>query len=361
MLKTIVTYSLFLLISHSLIAGTINTLTGSVQGTLVLQPSGVKAGNQTRDWAQVLSVIWQRQMTASSANAIRMRNGEIWYGKVLGIRKNRLKILIEPFGEKDIDLQLIEMIEFQPGGKAGLEMKPGKLYKKNGHPVTGLLGGINRHRVQVNTALGKLILKRQEVLAYVCNKPDFEELETDEIGLANKSVFRGKLTLEKDALVLEHATLGKARFATGALAYIRRHQPGIERLKFSAWKLIKRQGPLNRGPLPKPLTYTAAGLWTQATEITAGTTLRLSKSDSMANAKLSVLVCMTEQSKTALVLRASAGGKEISKKVLKAGSPPHYWSFPVSNADIDITVEYDKLVKVPCTVVFGDPVIRKNK
>jgi len=341
-------------------AGTVRTAEGWRSGELRIAGSKIAVDGRTVPWKSVVSVLTDEELAFTSPNALAMRNGEIWRGTILGLRRNTVRIRTAPFGTVDVDLQLVACLHFN--GTLRTEGKPGRIYRVEGGPISGTLAGISATALSLHSALGVFNLSRSDVSCYITADCDpTEQLRDDELALLDGSVYRGALTLAGNRIALEHPLLGKAQVTRAAVLYLRRHDPSWSTVLEKPWNVLASDGPLGSPDPPAildrqtPMTRDTPPPWIAAVRLEAET------SASCADASDSVRVfhALVGTSSTHRgTLRANAGDRLLAEMQVAPGDPHREWSFDVpAGSPLHIQYGFAGAPAVPCTVLIGDPLL----
>lgn len=336
----------------------------------------IMIGDQAIGLPEILSFARPSRRAATSPNAVRLRNGELWFGTIIALRGAKLKLELDAFGEKEIDVQLLSSVEFYPGrdehiGNAGPENPSGgRIYRIDGRPITGRLIGINARTVRVKSTLGAVNLPRAKVLRYVFDHSDHAlgGDDADELGLTNGSVCRGTLSLKDGHAILTHAMLGELKVAGAALRYVLQNDAQHVRLVGMPWQVVQNSGPV--GPLPPPVRMRyrygeirqhherpAGHAFVEAIRFSAGSALQFDVSPRTRPGRF--VASASVDGSAAGVLKAAVDGKAVSQTVIEPGAAPVVWAFdlPVGTSLV-VGFEFHGQVRVPNAAILGDPVVR---
>ncbi len=195
--------------------------------------------------------------TISSVQSVRMSNGEIWHGSILGLETNALSFRGDLFGERTISAESIATLDFTRRITPTAASMRGMLYREKGDPIPGTILWIRESTLAIDCPLGVLPIPRQGIIRYQFKPPagSIPREGEDEIGLIDGSVFRGRLSPVSNGVEVGHASLGTVSVPWEALRYILRSPPGLMRLGPPAAGDVEARGPAGSPEAPRLLDY----------------------------------------------------------------------------------------------------------
>ena len=236
--------------------GTVQTVDHRRRGPLTINDGRLSVGQQAFDLDGLLLAICENELVATeTSGSLRLVNGEIWYGQIIGLANGQIEIQNAMFDRRSVPVDQIASIEFKPGPTSGGE--PGTLYRDQGEPIPGKLVWIREKDVTIDCALGIVPIPRQSVqrLVLAAIRRDAEPSQ-DEVRLVDGSLFRGVLATDGDRLVLNHGTLGALSFQWSTIRYLRRAAAGVSWLDRLEGEIIDRVGPVLPPPAPSVVNST---------------------------------------------------------------------------------------------------------
>ena len=239
-------------------ADTVQTAAGIFAGEMSPREGAILIGGATVPLGEVLTVVRDTGgNTISAAQALRMINGEIWCGSILGLETNALIFRGDLFGERTVETEAVATLDFSRRIAPTTAGKRGMLYREKGEPIPGSLLWIRESTLAIDCPLGVLPVPRQGVIRYQFKAPvsAVPRKEEDEIGLIDGSVFRGRLSLVSNGLDLAHASLGKVSVPWTAVRYLLRSPPELTRLGLPAAGDVETRGPAAPPAAPQLLDY----------------------------------------------------------------------------------------------------------
>ena len=239
-------------------ADTVQTSGAMLEGTIEVRDCGMLIAGAAVPFSEVLTAVRDGgENTISAAQAIRMINGEIWCGSILGLETNGLAFRGNLFGERMIETEGIATLDFSRRIAPTAAGKRGMLYRGKGEPIPGSLLWIRESTLAIDCPLGVLPVPRQGVIRYQFKAPlsAVPRKEEDEVGLIDGSVFRGRLSLVSNGLDVAHASLGKVSVPWAAVRYLLRSSPELMRLGLPAAGDVETRGPDAPPAAPRFLDY----------------------------------------------------------------------------------------------------------
>ena len=239
-------------------ADTVQTAGDILAGEMIPREGGILIGGATVPLSEVLTAVRDAGAnTISAAQAIRMVNGEIWCGSILGMETNAITFRGDLFGERTIGAEAVATLDFSRRIVPTAAGKRGMLYRERGEPIPGSLLWIREGTLALDCPLGVLPIPRQSVIRYQFKGPgvSIPRDGDDEVGLIDGSVFRGRLALVSNGLEVAHASLGKVSVPWAAMRYLLRSPPGLTRLGLPPAGDVEARGPAAPPAAPQLLDY----------------------------------------------------------------------------------------------------------
>jgi hypothetical protein len=232
------------------IVGTVQTVDGRRRGALTINEGRLSIDRKAVEIGDVLLAICEHETNKQASNgALRLIDGEIWYGNILGLEDYQVLLQSPTLNSRKVPLKQIASIEFQAGKTIGGE--PGTLYRTEGEPIPGKLIWIRNKDVAIDCALGIVPIPRGSVQRLVLAAPrPLVDWSKDEVGLVDGSLLRGTLTAANDRLVLDHGTLGSLSLEWSKIRYFRRAAKDVIWLDSLKGKVTDRVGPVLPPPAP---------------------------------------------------------------------------------------------------------------
>jgi hypothetical protein len=227
--------------------------------------------------------------------------------------------------------------------------------------------------IAVDSPLGAMALDRQDAARFIlagstakgapAATPPAAATDEADIILADGSVLRGRLTIERDSLKLQHATLGELTIPAAAVRAFLRRPPGVTYLTDVAF--AARSSPLVQAGPPPGLVEIClpdgspeqAGKAIRTMTIRPETELRgrLGGGNNVFRATIAPLAGARGDAR----LRLLAGGKAVlDKKVSPAAEAGELVSADLGGGgELVIEVTFEPAVRFPCGVIMGDPLV----
>jgi len=239
-------------------ADTVQTAGDIRAGEMSPREGAILIGGATVPLGEVLTAVRDTGAnTISAAQAIRMINGEIWCGSILGLETNALVFRGNLFGERTIGTEGIATLDFSRRIAPTTAGKRGILDREKGEPIPGSLLWIRENTLAIDCPLGVLPVPRQGVIRYQFKAPvgSVPRKDEDEVGLIDGSVFRGRLSLGSNGLEVAHASLGTVSIPWAAMRYLLRSPPELMRLGLPTDGDVEARGPAAPPAAPRLLDY----------------------------------------------------------------------------------------------------------
>jgi hypothetical protein len=367
--------ALAILMPAAAFAGLALTLNGRQEGAVAVGPGVIRVGGASVNWADVILVVNDLQAELPVApEALHLKSGEIWAGKVVKLAEGRIT-LESSFGQRQIAAADVCAIDFMPGLPLIQEDdNGGLLHRLKGRPIPGNLISIDADLATIDTALGAVTLDKKDLKRYVLSgaKKKPEARSDDELTLADGSILCGQCEPTKDGLRIKHAVLGEQVIQGGRWQSVRRHSTSVTYLAEAAPSFVKAF-PVIRRPADPPGVERAR--CRRPTGASPGFVSRVHFwPKTIADYKLPgqpggkvvfrAAVALAEGSRGAARVLFRLGDRVVFDQVL---TPENSKAVPVSfeaeaGSDLKLEVDFGKAVRFPCSVTMEDPyVVAKQK
>lgn len=239
-------------------ADTVQTAGNILTGVMSPREGAILIDGATVPLGEILTAVRDTGAnTISAAQAIRMINGEIWCGSILGLETHALTFRGVLFGERMIETDAIATLDFSRLSAPTAAGKRGMLLRERGDPIPGSLLWIRENTLALDCPLGVLPVPRQGIIRYQFKAPlsSVSREAEDEVGLIDGSVFRGRLSVVSNGLEMAHAALGTVSIPWVAMRYLLRSSPDVMRLGLPATGDVETRGPDAPPPSLQLLDY----------------------------------------------------------------------------------------------------------
>lgn len=239
-------------------ADTVQTAGAILAGEMIPRENTIRIAGATVLFSDVMTAVRDTGAnTFSAVQVVRMTNGEIWCGSIVGLETNTLAFRGDLFGERAIGTEAVATLDFSRQVAPTVASKRGVLYREKGAAIPGTLLWIREGTLAIDCPLGVLPIPRQGVIRYQFKEPvsSVPRDGEDEIGLIDGSVYRGRLSLISNGLEVAHASLGRISIPWGAMRYLLRSPPGLTRLGLPAAGDVELRGPAGPPAAPRLIDY----------------------------------------------------------------------------------------------------------
>lgn len=308
-------------------AGVVHTRTQILHGEVVLGDASVRVGDKTIKAADIIIVdVGRQKATLPQPNAVRWTNGEVWRGRILSLRTDKLRFQSALLGTRtrEVDTAGLGSLDFHPNlRQRKLESKT--LYRRSGEPLPGALLWIGPEKLAVDSPLGALTLGREGVTRYVVQAEPLRVALTvgAEMLLQDGSVFRGLVTLSRERVKLRHPLLGDLSVPGAAVRSIVFHRDGVM-------------------PLPASMRIEAGGRWMFRVPTSKG------------KAVLRMMPAPLPTARGEAVLRVTVAGKVLLERTVPPEPKPAECvtvAIP-RGPEATISVSFARQVRLPCGVIL---------
>jgi hypothetical protein len=287
---------------------------------------------------------------AANGKRVLLTNGDSLAADVVGLEDKKLVIRHAVFGEMRLPLADIAQALFQPGPAS--EAAPGTLIHSNGNKIPGELMWIRDDNISINCSLGALPLPRARVLAFVFSKSKPAITAADSVVLADGSTLTGKLSLDKENLLLDHGALGPLKLSLPGVARVIRSLPGVTPLESLQAEVLEQIGPI---PPPSPLRVQSAS--GDALRMFPRTMMRFKMPAGSKHKRFLANMTPVANSRSPMtaILRAGSNTKTIDIPPDSSGVSV---SFDVGAAyEIEIVTDSTGAISYPCGIEWRNAII----
>ena len=302
--------------------GYVETDAGRLGGMPVIEGGELKVGGQAVGFEKILR--WETGIGAAEAIAgtrVELSNGDLLVAEVLGLEHGELLVSHARFGEMKLPVAAVARALFQAG--AAVEAKAGTLIHANGNQIPGELLWIRADNISIKCALGVVPLPKARVRAFVFSEVKAADDAVDAVLLADGSQLTGKVSLEGEAIILDHGVLGKRKLALADVSRINRRSGGA----MTPFAELAGEPAGSSGPIPPPLPgYVEGG----ALRMYPGTVMRYKLPEGKTGLRFRARIMPLANSRTAMTATVRAGGQE------------QVFTIPPDGAGVDVDVDLGK-------------------
>ena len=335
--------------------GSVRTLDGNYRrAPLALGSGGLTVGKQVVPLDSLLLVVCEREPVESAVgSSLRLVSGEVWQAKITGLAGQQVSIESPQFGKRDVPLAEIASLEFTAGAVGPGE--PGTLYRTKGESIPGKLTWIRDQDIAIDCPLGVVPIPRQAVRRFVVAAVNARATGTDdEIGLTDGSLFRGRLGLENEKLVLTHPTLGALSFAWDAIRYVQRTPSGASWLDRMEAASLEQVGPVLPPPPPGVVEADREG-YLRAVRMVPHTVARYRLPEGIEKLEFRGQLAPIAGSRGDVTVRIRTGDRAVWENKMAAATQPISVSAALPGAtELTIEVDYIDGLAFPCGVNWFD-------
>ncbi len=341
------------------VIGTVQTTDGRRRGALTINEGRLGIDKHPAEISTLLLAIcendrrWPPSQDALSHGALRLIDGEVWYGKVLSLEDGQITLQSSMFKSRKVPLKQIASIEFKPGKVSGGE--PGTMYRDQGEPIPGRLVWIREKDVAIDCALGIVPIPRGSIQRLVLAAPRQQgDSSQDEVGLVDGSLLRGTLTAKDDRLVLEHSTLGTLSFEWSDIRHVRRSPNGVIWLDSLAGKILDRVGPILPPP-PPSVVVSINPDHLRAIRMMPRTVTQYELPAGSAKRTLRAILAPVPGCRADINVRVKDGDRVLWERKISASSEPLEVAVDLQRATkFTIEVDYGDRLAFPCGIDWRD-------
>jgi hypothetical protein len=334
-------------------AGRARTLSGQLTGAPEIAGGELRFGGQLLDLNDLLQ--WDsRSGSTGAGKRVLLVYGDTLAAEVIGLEEKKLVIRHGVFGEMRIPVADVAQALFQPG--PATEAAPGTLIHSNGNKIPGELMWIRDDNISINCALGALPLPRARVLAFVFSKAKPTAAAADTVVLVDGSTLTGRLSLDKDNLLLAHDALGSVKLSVADVARITRSLPGVTPLDSLKGEVLEQVGPI---PPPSPVRIQSAS--GDALRMFPRTAMRYTLPKGKHNRSFLANLFPVANSRAPMtaILRAGSNTKTIDIPPDSSGVSV---SFDIGSADeIEIVTDSASAISYPCGIEWCNAIIVEDQ
>lgn len=341
--------------SNSARGGFAITLKGRRPAPLGLGDAAFLAGNASIPHRDVLLVQNANELdTTSRQGAIRLRNGEVWRGKIRDLNENELGIRSEILGERKVPLSRLASMEFE-AIDLDAPREPGHLYRRGGEPIPGELVWVRPKDIAINCPLGIIPVPREMVRRFVLAETDPDTAQGDEIRLVDGTLLFGKTTVRGGRLVIAHEVLGELEIGWERVCFLRRKIPGLTWLETLPRTVVESIGPTLPPPPPRVIGGNKDDHIT-ALRIFPHTVVRLPLPEGPHTGNtLRGQLTPVPGAKAPVEVTLLAGESVVWKKQVGPNRKPEFLSIDLSQAsELTLRVEFTGPLDFPCGIELRD-------
>ncbi len=333
----------------SKIAGRAETVSGQFTGAPEIAGGELSFGGQPLDLKDLMQ--WDSgSRSDGTGKRVLLVNGDSLAADVIGLEEKKLVIRHAVFGEMRVAVADVAQALFQPG--PAVEAAPGTLIHSNGNKIPGELMWIRDDNISIKCSLGAVPLPRARVIAFVFSKTKPTAAASDTVVLVDGSSLTGKLTLDKENLLLAHVALGLVKLSVADVARITRSLPGVTPLGSLKGEVREQVGPISP-PAPLQVQSDSGDALRMFPRTAMRFSLPIGKSNRRFRATL-VPVANSQFPMTAVV-RAGANSKTVAVPPDSAGVGI---DLDLGSADeIEIVTDSAGTISYPCGIEWRNAMI----
>jgi len=350
-------------------AGVVQTLDGRLEGDVTFADGRLDVGGKAAPWdAVVYAMPRGRARSVSGSGAVRLVSGEVWQADIVSVTAKRLAVRLALFGKRELDLGQVTGLDFVPGLGRTDGLQAGALFREKGEPVPGTLLWVDETRLALDSSLGVLTVPRDGVLRYLFAAPSAKapDAGTDEVGLVDGSILRGKAQPAPGGLKLEHPVLGSVSIDGAMIRFVARRGGRAVDLVSVRPESVAAPGLLGATAPEPTVGYCRTGDEAQgcgdclaAITIQPKTVVRY-KLETVApkGGQFVARVVPVEGAKSSVRVKVAAGGKTLLERDVAPGAEALAVKVDVpAGGTLDFEVDYGPQLLFPCGVRFEDPML----
>lgn len=210
-------------------------------GAVALDGGKLRVGDRTIAWKDLGMLVPTDRLTpAGRTPMVRLRDGQSWPARVIGIEDGTLVVTGPLIGDRRLPLSDVAAFDLAGGGRPFTGRPPAAI-QVQGEPVPGPLLWLDAFEIGVDSPLGVLRLPRSRVARVELAPTVPVRQAVDEARLRDGTVLYGEATIEGDRIVLQHPVLGRSTIGLNALAALVRHRADTAWLDApAAWDIRTR-------------------------------------------------------------------------------------------------------------------------
>jgi hypothetical protein len=314
-----------------------------------------KDGNRTRFsntllWATENAKTITSGSTTNMADALILKNGEHWFGQIVGLENNQVTLNSPNLGNHSVALEQISSLHFNHWKNGIRDGDPGTMYRENGEPLEGTLVWIRPNDIAINCSLGVVPIPRAGVLSHILAKPDpGNPAKGDELSLTDGSKVIGKTSIKGNQLIVEHQILGELKFGVDKIISLRRRLAGVTWISDLKAESLKSSGPLLPPPPPQQLIDERTSTHSLRIAPNSEITYQVPKLG-IGKLRFRATACPASANRGIASISASSGGVEVTG-IIKPNDKPLAVDVPLqAGATLKLSVNFQDPVDFPCNV-----------
>jgi hypothetical protein len=344
------------------------TRSGRHEGPVELKEGKVRAGGREIALDEILLLgLNPTRRTLPPPNTLRLREGEIWRGRILGLSRAGIEFSSIMFGRHRVPVALVDTIEFTANAPADPSAPPGSLFRAKGEPIPGQLLWVNEQQIALDTKgpLGVFTLSREAAAGYRFAPPPDpptprDPAAGDEVTLIDGNILRGSLTAKGATFRLTHALFGKLTLRPEGVRSIVRRANDVVYLRdlspaSSSLKPLVTEGAAEaaRKVLPGGTSAPKTG-FTESLWIAPGGVV-VYRPALGREAQFAAIAAPPENARGTVRVRVSAGERAIAEaRVSPGGEPVELAGTVRPGEDLTLAVEYAGPLRFPSGAVICD-------
>lgn len=350
--------------------GSVLAVSGKFAGTVTVQGGKLTAGGREIKLDDVLYLTTQGQAGGESytntMNALRLVSGEYWRVDLAGLSNQSVIVRSPALGERQVELATVQSLEFVPEKVTRAMVQPGTMYRVKGDPLPGSLLWIKERDVTVQSLIGALPLPRSTLVAYVMRaRGTAPAVALDELCTVDGSLYHGRLALDGDRIVLNHAVWGEMKMAPGDVRYFSRASARIRWLNALQGKFEPGAALLGQPSAPEVVAYRQGGLASpcmQALRIQPASVVSYSIPAAAGAWVFQATIAPRPSNAGDVQLQLRSDNRDLLQRTLSPSSKPEAVELPLqAGKNLEVIVAYGERLALPAAVDLCDPIVRETK
>lgn len=353
-------------------AGLVVSRQARLEGDLAITNGAFSVAGKSIAWDEVVVAINDASASRQpAANALELRNGEVWSGQIASMRDGQIVLESATLGQRTVPAAEVRALNFQPDLPPAAPAQTNILHRLRGKPSPGALLSIDAKKLSAETALGPLAFDRDKIERYVIDSGAAGGAAPagarDAVALADGSILYGAARLQGNTLVLSHAAAGERTLPDTAWLWVRRcptdlvHLADATPASVQTFPLIRRPpdpprveyGPGARSEEDAPLFIRRVRLWPRTL---------MAYAPLPGPAEFRCTVQPEPRSRGPVLVRFRAGEKVVQEQVLTPTNRAVAVAIPLeAGAGLGVEVDFEKAIRFPCGVVLDDPFLTQRK
>lgn len=301
--------------------GTVRTPEGVAAGRIEFTETGISCNDAAIGWENLASVSLVGDAGFFPApEALRLKDGEIWRGRILEAAGGKVKFRACLLGEIEAKLDEVASLDFVSGLDAGDDEKEGRLYRREGRELPGKLLWIDATRAAVDSPLGVITLDKEKLLRYRLAAAGAPGAEADRVLLRDGSLLLGKAKPALGGIALAGGVGGDRTVPAETIRQLWLARPGLLRLA------LLRPEREEFAPVVGAAEKRAANATADAPTLRLEPVSTVSYKIGAGRQVFSCLLQPVAGARGDATLTVKSGGKEILRKTVKAGGAAEFVS-----------------------------------